>query len=542
MRPWLWAILGGALTLLLAGFASIDFSLPKTLWGDHIFLLIQAKNILSHNSLWENSDLGRPGIFSMYAFPLPDISQHAILWLCSFVTKNPFQVGNYYYVLVTLLIYWSAFFALWKFFQNTAISLLGGILYLFVPYFVTRSQAHDYLAAYYAAPWAYIICIMMTKSTPLKELSLFLRNWEVLLGILIVSFSGVYYLAFSLLLFCVYSFAITIMDRSRIALKCAVITLLCLGLFAIAMYPSLHFLQTHQLHLPQRHFTEQKLYGTKIIDLTWTWAQHFTPSQKFSTYISKRTHLEGYDFWPGIFLSFIALVSILFYPFWWKEREDTKSIKAILFFMTFSILFSMPYGLGMLFNTLVTPVIRSQARISPFFTFGAIILLTYQLKLIFRHNNQRAFALLLLTLINGWPYFGFYSRHQRQLIESSAYQDETRSIHNVLKVIHDKKLKQIAQLPIAPWPESPNQRAFVPYNHFLPYIYDTLPSQTSWSYGLMSHDPQFAILANATNFLPLGFDGVLIQKAAYTADELHAVTPSTQIEYEDDSRLLLSLH
>ena len=141
---------GGLLTFMLAGFASIHFSEPKTLWGDHTFLLIQAKNILSHGFLWRNSDLGRPGEFFMYAFPLPDISQQAILWLCTCATKNPFIATNAYYVIIILFSYWSAFFALWKFFRSVAIPLIGGVLFVFVPYLAVRSTGHDYLAAYYS--------------------------------------------------------------------------------------------------------------------------------------------------------------------------------------------------------------------------------------------------------------------------------------------------------------------------------------------------------------------------------------------------------
>ncbi len=549
-QPLLYAFTGGILALLLAGFASVDFSLPKTLWGDHTFLLVLAKNLMSHGLLWENSDIGRPGGFSMHAFPFPDMSQHAILWLCTLTTKNPFQASNYYYVLVILCTYWSAFFALWKSFQNILISLFGGILFLFVPYLVIRSHGHDYLTAYYAAPWTYIVCFMMTKqvttNSPVRELALFLRNWEVLLGILIMSLSGVYYLAFSLMLICIYSFVIAIIDRPRIALKGTVVVLLCLIIFSIAMYPSMHFISTNNLDLPSRFFMEQTLYATKISDLLWTWTQYFSPNQKFIDYMRDRSEREGYDFWPGLPLSIFSLASILFYPLWWKEREDTKSIKAILIFMIFSILYSMPYGLGLLFNALVTPVIRSQARISPFFTFGAILLLAHQLKQTLRDNVKIGCVLFLLTLINGWPYFGFYSLHQNQLIGSSTYQNEEKSIQNVLKAIHSKNLKQIVQLPIEAWPEAPSHHAFMAYNHWLPYIFDTLPSSTSWSYGMMRHAPELAILFNAKNFLPLGFDGILIQKDGYNAQELQAVyatlMTSAQTEYEDSSRHLLSLH
>ncbi len=578
-----WPVIGGVFALIVAGFASLDFSLPKTLWGDHTFLLIVAKNMMSHGLLWSNVDLGRPGVFSMYAFPLPDLSQHAILRLCTLVTSNPFRASNYYYVLVILFTYWSAFFALWKFLRSVALSLIGGWLFLFVPYLACRSTGHDYLAAYYAAPWAYIVCREIAQSVDgkpvscFRELLSFLGKWEVLLGSVIIGFSGVYYLAFSLILLCIYSLVIAVTELtqqsklpSRLLLKCGSVILLCLGFFSLALYPSLHFLKQHHLHLPQRGFMEQIIVGTKIADLLWTASLYLPSSRSIDGYMAQRVG-EGFDFWPGIVLSVVALLNIIFYPLWWKDRSRSsteKSIKAVLVFMTFALLFTMPYGIGLIFNVLVTSAIRSQARISPFFAFGAIIVFGYQLRWIFSPHGdvdspgvkaeiKIAFVLLLLTTVNGWPCLGFYSQHQRQLLENAMYQKETQSLQSVLNAIHDRGLKQIVQLPIAPWPEAAKQLNFDPYDHLLPYIYDTLPCRTSWSYGLMSHDPQFGVLQRASeaqptkliakNFLCLGFDGVLIEKSAYTAAELVALdaallaTHLAHNEYEDDKRLLLSL-
>ncbi len=544
MTALFWSFTGGALALLLSGFTSIDFSLPTNPWGDHTFLLLMAKNMM-HGSLWSNSDLGRPGTFLIYAFPLPDMLQHAILWLSTLIARNPFEATHAYYILIILLTYWSAFFALWKFFKNTAFSFFGGILFLFIPYLSYRSGVgHDYLAAYYAAPWAFIICQAMTQ-----DLS-FLKKWEVLLGAAIIGLSGVYYLAFSLILFCFYSL-INNGWHWRSLLQCGAISLLCLTFFSIAMYPSLHFVTEHNLPLPPRQYIDQPVYSTKIADLLWTMGQHMPDNPKIAAYMQYRGSAEGYDFWPGIILSIFGLFSILFY------NPQQKKIRAILNFMTLTLLFSTPFGIGFLFNLLATPVIRSQGRMSPFFTFGVILVLGYQLRHILHTSTIKiAGALFVLTLINGWPYFGFYSGHQKQTLSSANYQQETYSLYKLLEKIHSKKFKQIAQLPITPWPEVGNQLEFSPYDHLLPYIYDTLPSQTSWSYGLMGHDPQFAILQKAgqeqnptqfiKNFVCLGFDSILIQKAAYTSDELRvfktALAALTHTEHEDDRRLLLSLN
>ena len=87
-------------------------------------------------------------------------------------------------------------------------------------------------------------------------------------------------------------------------------------------------------------------------------------------------------------------------------------------------------------------------------------------------------------------------------------------------------LNIILQMPVAPWPEFPHIQNFDPYQHFLPYLLDTPSSQTKWSYGMSWWQKEFQQQLRDTKIddkelvpkaVSIGFDGILIEKSAYSA-------------------------
>jgi hypothetical protein len=96
-------------------------------------------------------------------------------------------------------------------------------------------------------------------------------------------------------------------------------------------------------------------------------------------------------------------------------------------------------------------------------------------------------------------------------------------------------LTAVLQLPLLGWPEVAPQRDFAAYSHQLGYIYDRRDSRTRWSYGQVDAQPgsqAVRIAVTADRDLPgladraraLKFDSILIEKAAYTPEELAALT------------------
>jgi len=546
---------------IFSGFILLNFFLPKSLWGDHIFLLIIVKTFIDWNSFFSNNSLGYPGTFTWIGFPYSDYSQRILLFLAAIVSKNAVFATNLYYLLIVSLIFSSSYFVLLKYTKNIYYSLFGSLMFVLTPYFEVRSTGHDLLAAYYCIPWAfylfYEIILLKPEKMHILDFKFFFRI-PIILSLLILASSGVYYTAFSGMFLMASSLFLALRRKNiRYFYLGIQSTTIILILLIILFSPFLMHLFKENIHLPSRSFTEQPLVGVRISDNLWTLSNYFKNPylESYSAWRSSPAQSpEGYDFWPGILLSTFSIVSIFFIPYFSGKTINNKNEGMQKFSFDHEILFilcsyvilllltAVPYGLGLIFNFLFTPDIRNYNRLSPFFTFASIILFALVLKT--NSSNIRFLSKYVYLLVaaffvlNCYPVFLFISKTQSQLLNDGNYSSEIKSIHSTLASIHKFHLKHIYQGPEIFWPEAPEIQRFDSYDHALLYIFDKDKSSVRWSYGLMSNVPEYHLLSmieaekdrndSAVQLSCLGFDGIVLERRGYSDGDIHEWTKGLQ--------------
>lgn len=570
------------LASFFSGFFSFHFFLSKTLWGDHIFLLLTAKTFISGGSFFNNESLGYPGTFTWLGFPYSDYSQRLLLLIAATVSKNAVVSTNLYYLLTVLLIFSSSYFVVFKYTKNNYFALFGSLMFVLTPYMVVRSTGHDFLAAYYCVPWAFYLFYEISRWSPgpvtLRDFRFFFRI-SILLSLVVLATSGVYYTAFSGMFLIAAGLFLSLKRRSLQPVYLGVLsTAIILVFLVMAFSPFLLYLAKEHIHTPHRSFTEQPLVGARISDILWTLGNYFRNPylQSYSEWRSSPSQFpEGYDFWPGVVLSTFSLVSILFIPYLSRrnvveEREDKGPAEnppdcdlllVLSSYVVLLLLTAVPYGLGLIFNFLFTPDIRNYNRLSPFFSFASILLLVVFLKtvgtkvtFVSRYGNA---LMALVFLLNCYPFFWFVSKTQESLLHDNLYLSEMKSIGSTLSTIHRFHLKRIYQGPNIYWPEAPTIQRFDSYDHALLYVFDKNKSQVKWSYGLMSNAPEYHILSSieaeknrkesVVKLSCLGFDGIVLEKRGYSKEALEGWSRGVEnvsgdsLIYSDPMRLVFVL-
>lgn len=268
--------------------------------------------------------------------------------------------------------------------------------------------------------------------------------------------------------------------------------------------------------------------------------------QQYGAWAGQR---EGTDFWPGPLLSMFALCACLLGPLVLARRHGAappagrhEIISVLVAWLIFCLLYSVPYGLGMVMNVLVSPVLRAQNRIAPFFAMAAILLAIWAWRIptawiVARAGPARgaalaAIGLAALAALNAAQGMGGLARRQAHLLGSPDYHAEIASLDRVLATAQESGAIRILQLPIVSWPEQPPVGGFDPYWHLRPYIRSAPGSAFRWSYGMTMGAPEFLELraigdlpdrAAATRRIAcLGFDAVLLERRAFAPDQVAA--------------------
>jgi hypothetical protein len=162
------------------------------------------------------------------------------------------------------------------------------------------------------------------------------------------------------------------------------------------------------------------------------------------------------------------------------------------------------------------------------------------------------------TVASILPYARPLARKQQTFLESAERQADVASVRAVLGAKEGVGLKAVLQLPYMIWPETPPQRDFEAYAHQLLFIYDRHQSPTRWSYGLAAKQPDFDRVRGALapdisaglvdRARALKYDGVLIERRAYTPEEMKAITDALTeqvgtacLVHDDALRVLFAL-
>lgn len=550
-RPVLLLCLGILLAWLMAGVPFMRFGVPTGLWGDRTFLLLHGRLFLDWPHIFRTDALGFPDRLDLLGFPFTDLTERVVQFLATRLTGDVVGGANVYFVVIVAANFAAAFCALRSFRIRPWWCLAGAFAFAFIPYFAERSTGHDYLAAYYAAPLAFLILPRIVTAVRQRSLTVIVKDPVTLACCLVIATSGIYYSFFSVLTWGFAGFALAAQERDWRYLAAMALPA---GLTLVVLLPILAFFVAvapgDAGGFPARTAADQPLYGFRISDVIVGLEPFGIARNTLRDYMAIRGKTEGTDAWPGPVLSAFALLAALFGTLLLRRRGPgarpgheglTPTLNA---YLAFCMIFCAPFGLGLIFNLLIRPEIRAQNRIAPFFAFAALLAFlglwrraTLRLRSRFGRSIGGAtatVALVALVLVNSIGSGALFARQQRALQRDPAFAVEMTSIRATLAAADSEGLQRILQLPIAAWPEAPTIRNFEPYNHLLPFIFSAPGSSRQWSYGstpgasenlsrlqvlLNIADTPCAVAQLSASY---NFDAVLIDRRGYDAAELAA--------------------
>lgn len=564
---------GAVICLGLTGYFRVHTGLPGSLGGDHLFFITVAKSYINGHGFRLDSQLGFPDERDWLYFPSFDLSSRSVLWLAAHLTRNPFRAVHIYYVLALVATFGFTYWTLRRLAVRAWLAVIASIALVMTPFLAERAYAQDTLALYFSVPLGLGLALSIGLGPRDRLLRRLVADPYVWVAIVVVATSGMYYAFYTVMLSMFAGVAAAVAQRRIspvIAAVGAAVPIFLLLVFSAYGFDLVQAMGPRFAQPPREGF-EQLLFG---LDLA-TSAYPFRFLHKVAAGVTHSQIVvpaafanEGPGEWPGPFLTLVLfatpliLAAYLLRPKNEGEPEDPR-VRLIAFcsvLIVFALLFAARGGIGYLFNLVVSPVIRADARIMPFLTLAAIIVTCAAAELAWasRRNWLRwgGSALAALVLVaSAWPQLGvLYDIQLRNLMLPSTRVALT-SIPAMLRVKDQAGLKTVLELPVVSWAEEPLVRNFDAYAHQLPYVYDKPGSPTRWSYGANWQQPWFQVVQYEGGDPArvdrggrlLGFDSVLVEKPAYDAAEFAKLEAGILGGgacrlYEDDNVALYALN
>ena len=527
-----WYALLTVSTLMLLGviyqFNIIGLHIPLVYGGDGVFSGESVKTILETGWCLFNPNVGAPFGQSMVAFPNSDGLSVLLIRMIGVLISDWAVAMNLFYFLTYILAALISFWAMRKMGVHAGVAYIFSLLYAFLPFHLIRSEAHLYLAAYYAAPLVVFVVHEMFSFEYQNETKSLPSIWLLILIGIVASSTGSYYAFFSC---AILSFALLyriIQLRNFSSSKSLFILLgVIIAGGVVNVSPTLFYLLT-QPHSPftWRGPAEAEIYGLKIIQL-------LLPRQggsfQFWKFLSERYCKvmplvnENVTASLGIWGSFGFLFGLGALTFF-RQKSWLAPVRSLAKVNLFMVLLATIGGFGALISLLGFTEIRCYNRMSNFIAFVSL----FSTAAIFTHLLNKlkhgwkskilVLVILLMALLIGlkdqvnFPEINAASL-QEPFLSDAAY------FSSLEKII--PKQAMILQLPYVPFPEYPPVVKMTDYDQFRPYLHT---QGIRWSYGVMKGTEGDEVIKTLSSLSSqdivkkaniIGYSGVLINTLGY---------------------------
>lgn len=537
---WLRAVAGPALVVLLSLLAAAQAlrlwewspGTPLGLRGDSTQLVAQVRDILDHGWYLSNPDVGAPFGQNAGWFPSGETVHFLAIHLIGLLADSPFTVSAVYFLLgfpfAAITMYWLM--------RQAGIgrlgAVVGGVLFSVVP---THQEmfGHLWLASYWVVPLGIWLVLKAADGGPLISMPRPGGSWwpaaRTALIVLAVGLSGVYYIAFTLILLAIVLLARWVSHANRRAVLLNAAIAGAVGILAVA---SLKFLTlrngqdlvtgtTPAFRVPG----ESERYAGKLMDLVMPWHDHRVGALEYltmaynagATPTVERPALGIVALIGAIALLWIGLLALLT-----GARPARTSLTLWSGLTAVSLAFYTVGGLGSFVAFFGTPQLRTWSRLFLYVALLGLLAVGYWLTRLARARGARvALPLGVLILVVGV----LDQTNPAAAPDYRALRAEMASLR-VLTGSLEAELEpgcSILQLPIIPFPEEGPRHGMADYDHFRPY----LASQgLRWSYGAMegTHraDWQLALPQRdpdrlADDAAAAGFCAIEVDTAGYAA-------------------------
>jgi len=488
------------LTLMLKLYRS-DLATPFLYEGDGLFYSMVIKAIIKNGWYLTNDSLGAPYGQQMHDFPQPDNFNYLLIKLMGLFTSNYATIFNLFYLMTFPLTTICTFYVLRKFNVSRGPALLGGLLYTFTFYHLSRGQHHLMYTAYFPVPLMVMVILWvcgeklsLTRNENGRT-RLFIRGPKLiaslLICVLVASTGGAYYSFFAMWLLASVALFLAIRHRSwaRLITPVSLIAVI-FGVFILNLTPNIiHRMGHSKTDAAERNPGEAEFYGLKMAQLLLPADEHrLKPLANFKKFYNQTPlSTENVDSSLG-FIGSIGFLFLLGWLLYRKSRDEDSQPRELFNHLSVlnasAVLIGTVGGFGSIFAHLISPQIRAYNRISvyiAFFSFFAVaLLLDLWSRRISRNHWRRIFIYALI------PFFitlGIFDqtkkRYQREYKEvQTEYLSDREFIGQIESAMPPRAM--IFQLPIHMFPEGES------YDNLKGYFHS---DSLRWSFGAMrGHD------------------------------------------------------
>lgn len=514
-----------------------DINVPFCYENDALYTGMNIKTIIDSGWYLTNNYVGVPSGLNMAGYTMAEGINFIIIKFISIFSDNYAFVMNTYYIFTYVLASISALFVFRQFKLRYVPSLLGAVLFSFMPYHFLRNVKHLFLSSYYMIPliimvilWVYTndnIILYYDKEN--KRLKSNLKSYKSISSIIIcllIGSTGIYY-AFFASFFLIILIILKKGDIRKLIVPIILIILICISVL-INLIPSIIYQCTNGVNpeVATRSAIESEFYQMKITQL-------FMPLSSHGINILDRL-IKKYSEFPipnegSEYLGIVGSIGciMLFYKLLKKSKESlNENIIRILSKLNISaILLATVGGFGTIFALVISPQIRAYNRISIYIAFFSIFTVVILLNNIeekyFKSEIKRIVFVIIAFII---LLIGIYDQVPKTLIPNyDSIKEEYMSDELFVKSIEDKmpKNSMIFQMPYVPFPENPPVNNMGDYELFKGYLHS---NNLKWSYGSFKGE-QFDLWQREISNLPIeemiekiilkGFDGIYIDRAGF---------------------------
>ena len=502
--PYIIAGIGSSLILFFVlKLWNADLKAPFVYYYDGLFCLMLIKGMIDNGWFLHNTFIGMPSGLDIHDFPITDNFHLLFVKLISLFFPDPATAMNIYYLLTFPLTTMTSLFVFRYFKFSYATSILGSLLFTFLPYHLFRGEGHIFLSAYYLIPLMVMVILLLFRNGAFvfkydeerkNKLRLNFRDHKFILVIclcVLIGSAGVYYAFFCCFLLLIAGISGKIFRKKFYPLLASAILVSIISItLLINMAPSILYTYKYgkNIEVAKRSAVDAEIYGMKITQLILPVDGH-----RVSYLHNLKNRYNHAPYRPlvnenttsslgaiGTF-GFFILIGWLFYK---HPQASNSELKISLSILNASAVFLGTIGgLGAVFALIISPQIRAYNRISVYIAFFSLFAVVIFLEDFFnRHRKsikKAAFysLLILLTAI------GILDQTTKYMVPAYAsvraeYFSDADFVSKIEASV--SKNTMIFQLPYVAFPGSWPVHKMLDYSHFKGYLHS---KTLRWSYG-----------------------------------------------------------
>ena len=534
-----WAAVA-ALVALAVGAASLrvwawDPSWPIDLGWDHTQIAMQLKDIHDHGWYWHNGDIGYPFGQNGSWFPELNVVHIILVKAIDLVVGNGFTAGSIYFLVSFPLTAVATYLLARSQGLSRLAGFVTGVLFANAPGHAARF-GHLYLAQYWVVPIALWLVLEVARGRPMltprregRSRWLGGRTLLTLAAVMVVGFSGVYYVAFTMVLLVAAALSRRIVGQPvdllrGLALSAALGMAIAIPL-AAARVGTAGDLVTGSLPA-DRAPSESELFAGKLIDLLLPWPDHLLPSARTlnvvyngTTRATAEVSALGIIGVAGLVgLTLVGLLALL------VQRRLEPDLGRWSGLMLISFMLYTVGGLGSFIAFFATAQVRTWSRMSLYVLVLALLAIGWWLTSVQRRRGPvvAGVAAAVLTLVGVIdqvnPSAG--PDHAAISTEMSGLEAYTSNLEDAVGAGCG-----VFQVPVLPYPETLGPARMHGYDQLKPYL---AGSNLKFSFGAMqgtaAADWMLAINTDdvrqlAASLRPIGFCALEVDTRGFTTEQ-----------------------